>query len=149
VSNAKNEKLFEHCTYAVVWPSSVRIAPHDAAIALVATPLVGWNELLLLHPTSSGWVADTVTPATLDPDLGYVEPAGFSPDGARLLVAREARASGPLGSPNTLAPWIAKSFEVVRTSDMHVEANATSSSKVPMFQKWTSPDWHRGTLALR
>src|SRR5437763_772577 len=83
-------------------------APHDTAVTLAASPLPGWNELLALHRGPAGWTADTLTPATIDPELGYVELAGISPDGAHLFVVREARASGPLGSPNTLAPWIAR-----------------------------------------
>ncbi len=85
---------FEHCTYGVVWPSSVRVAPHDAAVTFAVQPLEGWSELHVLHPSAAGWVADTITPALVDPELGYVEIAGFSPDGAHLLVVRESRASG-------------------------------------------------------
>ncbi len=71
--------LLEHCVYGVVWPSSVRVAPHDAAVALVVQPLAGWSELLVLHPSPAGWTADTMAPAAIDPELGYVEPAGFTP----------------------------------------------------------------------
>src|SRR5262249_29445214 len=98
---------FEHCTYAVVWSSSIRIAFYETVVALVTQPLLGWNELLVLRPRpaeSPAWIADTITSATIDPELGYVELAGFSPDGAHLAVVRESCATGPLGSPNTLAP---------------------------------------------
>jgi hypothetical protein len=140
---------FEHCTYAVVWPSSIRVAPRGAAIAMVVQPLVGWSELLLLRPAEANWGAATVTPAAVDPELGYVEPAGFSPDGAHLLVAREARASGPLGSPDTLAPRIDRSFQVLATGDLRVEKQGTSLAGFPSFRRWQSADWQRGTLALR
>jgi len=139
----------EHCTYGVVWPSSVRIAPNDAAVAMVVQPLVGWSELLVLHPAASGWVADTITPAALDPDVGYAELAGFSPDGAHLFVVRESRASGPLGAPHTLAPWIKTAFQVVATSDLHVEKEGTSLGSIPKAKRWETADWRRGTLALR
>ena len=64
-------------------------------------------------------------PALIDPDLGYVELAGFSPDGAHLLVVRVSRASGPLGAPHTLAPWVQRTFQVVTTGDLHVEKEST------------------------
>ncbi len=144
---------FEHCTYGVVWPSSIRVAPHDAAVVVAVQPLDGWSELLLIHPgtpsASPGWVAETITPAALDPDVGYVELLGFAPDGTHLLVARELRASGPLGSPHTLAPWIHRTFQVVSTSDLHVEKEASSLGNVPASKRWETADWRRGTLALR
>ncbi len=140
---------FEHCTYAVVWPASVRIAPHDGAVAMVTQPLVGWSELLLLHASPAGWVADTLTPATIDPELGYVELAGFTPDGAHLLAVREARASGPLGSPNTLAPWVQRTFQLLAVQDLHVEKQAATLVSFPAFKRWQTADWQRGTLALR
>lgn len=144
---------FEHCTYGVVWPSSIRVAPHDAAIAMMVQPLPGWSELLVLHASASdasGWTADTMAPATIDPDLGYVELAGFSPDGAHILVVRESRASGPLGAPHTLAPWIQRTFQVVTTGDLHVERESTSHGNLAAgFRHWETADWKRGTLALR
>lgn len=140
---------FEHCTYGVVWPSSVRIAPHDAAVAVVVQPLVGWSELLVLHPKQGTWTADTLAPAAIDPELGYVELAGFSPDGAHLLVAREWRASGPLGAPHTLAPWMQKAFQLVSTDGLQIEKQAATLASFPSFRRWESPDWAGGTLALR
>jgi len=149
VKRAADAHPFEHCTYAVVWPSSVRIAPHESAVAMVTQPLVGWSELLVLRPSQGPWSAETLAPAAIDPDLGYVELAGFTPDGAHLLVARESRASGPLGSPNTLAPWAQKAFQLVATSDLHVEKQATSLASFGSFRRWESPEWRGGTLALR
>jgi hypothetical protein len=140
---------FEHCSYGVVWPSSIRVAPRGAAVAMIAQPLVGWSELLVLHPSAEGWVADTLAPAAIDPELGYVELAGFSPDGSRLLVVREFRASGPLGAPHTLAPWVQRTFQVVTTGDLHVEKQSPTLAGFPTFRRWQAPDWQRGTLALR
>jgi hypothetical protein len=153
-ARGKEDVVFEHCTYAVVWPSSLRFAPHDAGVAMVVQPLPGWTELLVLHPSRAAppgqsWVADTLAPATIDPDLGYVELAGFSPDGARALVVRESRASGPLGSPHTLAPWVQKTFQVVATDGFHVEKEAPSLAGLAAFRHWQAPDWRSGTLALR
>ncbi len=140
---------FQHCTYGLVWPSSVRVAPHDAAVVMAVELLPGWSELLVLHATPSGWTADTITPAALDPDIGYVELAGFSPDGSHLLVAREARASGPLGAPHTLAPWIRHVYDVVGTADLHVEKEVSSLREVPASRRWETAEWRKRTLALR
>jgi hypothetical protein len=150
---APNAAPFEHCTYGVVWPSSIRVAPHESAVAMVVQPLPGWSELLLLHPSAGGasadWVADTMTPAAIDPELGYVELAGFSPDGAHLLVVRESRASGPLGSPHTLAPWMQRTFQMLGTSSLQVEKQASTLASFPTFRRWQTAEWQRGTLALR
>jgi hypothetical protein len=140
---------FEHCTYGVVWPSSIRVAPHGAAVAVVVQPLSGWSELLVLRPKGTGWSADTLTPATIDPELGYVELAGFSPDAAHLLVVRESRASGPLGSPHTLAPWMQRTFQLVTTDGLRIEKEAPNLASFPTFRRWQTPDWRSGTLALR
>jgi hypothetical protein len=146
---AAQSSPFEHCTYAVVWPRSIRIAPRDSAITLVTQPLAGWSEVLVLRPKDGGFVAQTLPPATIDPELGYAELAGFSPDGSRLLVAREARATGPLGAPNTQAPWIAKSFQVMKTEDLSVEKQAPTLTNFPTFRRWAWAEWQHDTLALR
>jgi hypothetical protein len=141
--------VFAHCTYALVWPASIRVAPHDAAIAMVTQPLAGWSELLVLRPTDSGFSAETLTPMTTDPELGYVELAGFAPDGAHLLVVREARTTGPLGSPNTTPPSFHRSFDLVTTGALRVEKHASSLAGFPTFRRWASAGWQQGTLALR
>jgi hypothetical protein len=140
---------FEHCTYGVVWPSSIRIAPHDTAVAMIVQPLDGWSELLVLHPRQGEWVADTLAPAAVDPELGYVELAGFSPDGGHLLVVREWRATGPLGSPHTLAPRTQRSFQEIAAGDLSIEKSAATLANFPTFRRWQAIDWQRGTLALR
>jgi hypothetical protein len=136
----------EHCTYAVVWPSSVRVAPHGDAVVFAQSPLPSWTELVVLR---RGHDPQTLAPAAVDPELGYVELAGFSPDGARLLVAREARMTGPLGQPNTLAPWVQRSFQIVRADSFVVEKQAARLDNFVTFRRWRSPDWQRSTLALR
>jgi hypothetical protein len=132
---AREAPPFEHCTYGVVWPSSLAFAPHDAAVAMIVEPLDGWSELLVVHPSAEGWQVDTATPGAIDPELGYVELSGFSPDGAHLLVVRDFRASGPLGSPHTLAPWIRKTFQILATRDLRVEKEASSLAGLPAWNK--------------
>jgi hypothetical protein len=136
----------EHCTYAVVWPSSVRLAPHGDAIVFQQSPLPSWTELVVLR---RGHPPETLAPAAVDPELGYVELAGFVPDGTRLLLAREARMTGPLGQPGTLAPWVQRSFQIVRADNFTVERQATRLDNFVTFRRWQSPDWRRATLALR
>jgi len=136
----------EHCTYAVVWPSSLRLSPRGDALVLAQSPLPSWTELVVLR---RGHEAETLAPAAVDPELGYVELAGFSPDGTRLLVAREARMTGPLGQPGTLAPWVQRSFQILRADGFTVEKQATRLDNFVSFRRWQSPDWRRATLALR
>lgn len=141
--------LVAHCTYAVVWPSSLRMSPRGDALTIAQSPLPGWTELVIVRRGGDGWTARTMAPAAVDPELGYVEAAGWTPDGTRLLVAREARMTGPLGQPNTLAPWIARSFQIVRADDLVVEKQAAHLDNFVSFRRWATPDWHRSTLALR
>ena len=136
----------EHCTYAVVWPSSLRLSPRGDALVLAQSPLPSWTELVVLR---RGHDPETLAPAAIDPELGYVELAGFSPDGARLLVAREARMTGPLGQPGTLAPWVQRSFQILRADGFTVEKQASHLDNFVSFRRWQSPDWRRATLALR
>ncbi len=82
---------------------------------------------------------DAVPPASVDPDLGYVELCGFSPDGAHLLVVKEARVDGK----------IRRDFEVLRTASLTVERQAHNPQVLASFHKWASPDWRGRTLALR
>ncbi|MCA1662886.1 MAG: hypothetical protein LC659_01170, partial [Myxococcales bacterium] len=136
----------EHCTYAVLWPSSVRVSPRGDAVVLAQSPLPSWTELVVLR---RGHEPETLAPAAVDPELGYVELAGFSPDGTRLLVAREARLTGPLGQPGTLAPWVQRSFQILRADDFTVEKQASRLDSFVSFRRWQAPDWRRATLALR
>ncbi len=141
--------LFAHCTYAVVWPASLKLSPRGDGLTIAQSPLPGWTELVLIRRGGSGWSARPLAPAAVDPELGYVEAAGWSPDGTRLLVAREARMTGPLGQPNTLAPWISRSFQILRADDLVVEKQAAHLDNFVSFRRWATPDWHRTTVALR
>jgi hypothetical protein len=141
--------LFAHCTYAVVWPASLKLSPRGDALTVAQSPLPGWTELVLIRRNAAGWSARPLAPAAVDPELGYVEAAGWSPDGSRLLVAREARMTGPLGQPGTLAPWIARSFQILRAEDLVVEKQAAHLDNFVSFRRWAAPDWQRTTVALR
>jgi hypothetical protein len=140
--------LGEHCSYGIVWPGSLRVAPHGDAVSFVVSPLPGWSELVLLRRANE-WQAQILAPAAIDPELGYVELAGWSPDGVHVLVAREARMTGPLGQPNTQAPWLSRSFQILRADTLVVEKSAAKLDNFPSFRRWQAADWTRGTIALR
>ena len=72
------------------------------------------------------WTFETLTPATADPDnaVGYVESAGFSPDGGRLLVVREARAAGQ----------VTRRFQVLDAATLVVESWAAQRRQAGRLQ---------------
>jgi hypothetical protein len=129
----------ERCTYGLVWTASARAAATGDALALEVQPLPGWAELWLFRRGADGWRLETLAPAPVDPGVGYVELAGFTPDGARLLVVREAQ----LGSGTR------RSFQVLRSDTLAVEKQARSPELLVAFRRWASPEWRRATLALR
>jgi membrane protein implicated in regulation of membrane protease activity len=132
--------LGERCTFGVVWPSALRWAPSGTVATLAVQPLPAWTELWVLRRAADGtWSFETLTAAMTDPDVGYVESAGFSPDGGRLLLVREARAAGHL----------ARRFQVVDAGSLAVQKWASSADKLVAFKRWSAPSWRAGTLALR
>ncbi|HEY7373940.1 MAG TPA: hypothetical protein VIF57_17400 [Polyangia bacterium] len=140
--DGKSRTLGERCTYGLVWQSALRWAPSGQAATVVVQPLAAWTELWVARRAGDGsWTIETLTPATSEPDatVGYVEAAGFSPDGGRLLVVREARA----GNQAT------RRFQVVGTATLAVERWAGTVDKLAAFKRWGAPSWRAGTLALR
>jgi hypothetical protein len=139
--------LAERCTYGVVWQSALRWTAGGALATLAVQPLPAWTELWVLRRTgdpaaaaaAAAWSIDVLAPATTEPEVGYVEAAGFSPDGARLLVAREARVAGR----------VARHFQVLTSPTLAVEKQAGSADKLVAFKRWSSPTWRAATLALR
>ena len=124
----------------MVWPSALRWSPSGTTAAIAVQPLPAWTELWLLRQgADGGWTFETLTPATTNPDVGYVEAAGFSPDGTRLLVVREARVGGQL----------TRRFQVLATPTLAVERWAARADKLGAFKRWSAPAWRAGTLALR
>jgi membrane protein implicated in regulation of membrane protease activity len=136
----KPRLLGERCTFGVVWPSALRWAPSGDLATLAVQPLAAWTELWVLRRAADGtWGFETLTPATVDPEVGYVESAGFSPDGRRLLLVREARAGGHL----------ARRFQVLGAASLAVEKWASSADKLLAFKRWSAPSWRASSLALR
>jgi hypothetical protein len=134
--------LVERCTYGSVWANSLVTSARGDRATIAVQPLPGWSELWVLRAGSQGWSVDVLTPAIAEPELGYVESAGFSPDGERLLIVREAREdSGKL----------ARRFQVLRASspDLKVELQAATPRIIAAFRRFASPTWRRETLSLR
>jgi hypothetical protein len=127
----------ERCTWGVVWESSARARGQSIAVAVQLTE--SWTELWVFRLVRGAWRAGVVTPASAAPGVGYVEAAGFSPDGSRLLTVREAVVQGRL----------ARRFEVRRIRDLHVVSWRSSPDELSAFSRWNDPDWRGSTLALR
>ena len=138
-ANDNAKPLGERCTYGVVWTSALRWAPSGTIATLAVQPLPAWTELWVARKTGDAWTIDPLAPATTEPDVGYVESAGFSPDGARLLVVREARVSG---RPT-------RKFQVLDAATLAVQLQASDVTRLSAFRRWQAAWWKVGTLALR
>lgn len=134
--------LFQRCTYGQVWTRSFVASARGDRAAIVVQPLPGWSELWVLRQAAEGWSADVLTPATAQPELGYVESAGFSPDGERLLVVREARLDNGR---------FERRFQVLRAStpELKIELQAGTPRVLYAFRRYASPTWRSDTLSLR
>ena len=147
----------ERCTYGVVWPSALRWSPTGDAATIAVQPLPSWTELWVIRrgqatplaalapangnapPAAVTWTIEPLVPAASDPEAGYVESAGFSPDGAHLLVVREARAPG----------HAQRRFQVLSLATLAVEKQAGGADRLLAFKRWSAAWWRAGTLALR
>jgi hypothetical protein len=138
-AKAPKETLSERCTYGLVWPGSVRRSAQGSAVAVAVQMLEGWTELWIFHQEGGGWTLDTLAPAATEPLLGYVELAGFSPDGSRVLVAREALVEGRIKS----------SFQVLKRETLMPEKSADNPGGLGAFQRWSAADWRGRSVALR
>jgi hypothetical protein len=139
--DAKEPKavLSERCTYGLVWPGSVRRSAQGSAVTVAVQMLESWTELWVFHQEGGAWVLDAVAPAATEPVLGYVELAGFSPDGSRVLVAREALVEGRVKS----------SFQLLKRETLMPEKSAERVEDFGSFQRWSSADWRGRTVAVR
>lgn len=131
--------LAKRCTYSVVWPASARANAHSTALTLAVQPMDSWRELWLFHQTSNGWIIDVLPPANSDPNLGYIEFAGWVPATNKMLVAREAKVDGVFK----------RRFEVVNMDTLQTENGADQPSSLTIFYKWQDPMWKQQTVSLR
>jgi hypothetical protein len=130
---------FSRCTYGTVWPASLSVSPDGKAMALAVQPLDNWRELWVFRAVDGVWQVDVVPPSVENPELGYVEFAGWVPGNNQLLAARE-----------TVANNLSKtSFELWNRSTLKVEKSADKPGNLTAFHRWQAPAWKSGTVALR
>ena len=129
--------LMQRCSFGTVWAASARPAPDGRALALQVQPLEGWTELWVFRAGTAGWTVDVLPPAAADPELGYVEFAGWAP--GKLLLAREFRVQGRQR----------RNFEVLALDTLAVDKQASTPQILAAFAKWQDADWKRGTVVLR
>ncbi len=133
----------ERCTWGHVWESSLRRTPGALTAAVQLGP--AWTELWIFHQANHRWTSDVIPPASSisipgsasSPDVGTAESAGSTPDGTRLLIAREAMVRGRLE----------RHFQLVLTRSMRVVAQ--SNAPAAWFERISAPSWRDRTLALR
>jgi hypothetical protein len=131
--------VLRHCTYGIVWMASLRAIARVPALVLAVQPMDGWLELWVLHERSGAWTVDVLSPGGEDPELGYVEFAGFRADTRRLLVVREAKEHARFQ----------RHFEELRPDDLAVARQAGTPEGLRDFSRWQDATWRRDTLALR
>lgn len=134
-----NHPLAKRCTYSVVWPASARANSHNTALTLAVQPMDTWRELWLFHQTSKGWDIDVLPPANSNPNLAYVEFAGWIPATNKMLVARETNIDGAYK----------RRFEVINMDTLETENGADQPSSLTIFYKWQDPIWKSQTVSLR
>ncbi len=128
------------CTHGQIWAASFRLAPKGDLATVEVEPLPGWLELWVFRRgADGGWMVDVLPPSTEGVDVGYVELAGWSPDGKRLLVVREAREAGE----------VKRAFQIVVAGTLAVEAQTSRFAGSGKFKQWASADWRAHTLAIR
>jgi hypothetical protein len=113
---------------------------------LAIEPMPGWLELWMFRRAPpgdagapGGWITDILAPATEGPDLGYVELAGWSGDGSRAVIVREAREGGA----------VHRTWQVIRPGTGAVEKQTSRLADLGAPRSWIAPEWRGRTLALR
>ncbi len=137
---AKGDASAPKCTHGQVWPASLRASSDRKAAVIAVEPLPGWLELWMFRRgEDGGWMIDVIPPNTDGPDRGYVELAGWSPDGTRALLVRESRARDA----------ITKSYETLVLGTLAVEKQSSTLKGLGAAKKWAAAEWRARTLALR
>ncbi len=128
------------CTHGQVWAASLRASSDRTAAVIAVEPLPGWLELWMFRRgEDGGWMIDVLAPNTDGPDRGYVELAGFSPDGGHALLVRESRMGGV----------VRRSFEAITIGTLAVDRQSSNLGGLGVARRWASAEWRQRTLALR
>ncbi len=134
------QPLARRCTYAWVWTQSASVSREGHAVALAVQPMAGWRELWVFRRDArQQWSVDVLPPASLAPELGYAEFAGWVPGGKEMLVAREARGEGKYR----------RSYEVIAIDSLVTRRQSADPGALGPFQRWQDPAWKRATVSLR
>lgn len=131
--------LVRRCSYGIVWSASAQSILQGRALVLAVQPLESWRELWVFHENGGVWTIDVLSPGADDPEVGYVEFAGFVPGTKRLLIVREVRERGRFR----------RSFEELRLEDLALVRQASAPELLRDFGRWQDVNWRRETLALR
>lgn len=133
------DPLARRCTYGLVWPQSASLNREGNALALAVQTLEAWRELWVFRRKGREWTLDVLPPASLQPDTGYAEFAGWVPGGQQVLVAKEARSEGK---------W-RRSYEVVNLDSLATQRAANEANALGPFQRWSDPGWKRLSVSVR
>lgn len=130
--------LTQRCSYGVPWLASAQVIAQGQAVVLAVQPLEGWRELWIFHKKAGAWIVEVLPPGINDPELGYIEYAGYVPATRRLLVALEVKERG----------HFRRTFEELRLDDLVTIRQASSPDLLRDFGRWQDANWRRETLAL-
>jgi len=131
--------LVRRCTYGIAWLASAQLVGASQAIVLAVQPLESWRELWVFHRRAGAWVVDVLPPGTGDPEVGYIDYAGYAAGTHRLLIALEVKEHG----------HFRRSFEELRLDDLVSIRQASFPQLLRDFGRWQDLGWRRDTLALR
>jgi hypothetical protein len=108
-------------------------------MTLAVQPLDSWRELWIFRQESNGWQLEIVPPSVEQPELGYVEFAGWVPGNKQMLVAREVVVKGQSKT----------SFELWNRNTLAVERRADKPANLSAFYRWQDAAWKNTTVAVR
>jgi hypothetical protein len=129
----------KRCTFGLVWNASFSVNREGNAASLAVQTQSGWREMWVFRKQAADWSIDVLVPAAVNPELGYVELAGWVPGGQQMLIAREARGEGKYK----------RSYEVMDLPTLSTQRQATDPSILGAFQRWQQPQWKQMTVSLR
>ncbi len=138
-ADAKKKPLAKRCTYGLVWTASASMNKEATALTLAVQQSESWRELWIFRRAKGGWTVRVIPPASINPNVGYVEFAGWIPGGRHLLVAREA-----LGEGKKI-----RSFEQLRLDTLSPVKHAAEAGALTAFSRWQDPSWKGRTVSLR
>ena len=133
------DAVAKRCTFGIVWAASASAHPDGQALALAVQPLDAWRELWVFRKSAGQWTIQVLPPASNDPELGYVEFAGWVRGAPHMLLARETRIAGRLR----------RSFEVARLDTLTAEKQAGDPGTLAAFGRSQDAAWKRQTVILR